>query len=626
VNADTAAGTYAFLFTSGPTNSPWNNKWANVTVLMDSLQSYTYQGNTDNSITVSNGKYYQMNWADNGYASTEAVFMELSGIPVSMNNVSQSPAFVTPSDSVLISFSLSSTPSPEEHFFVRYTTTNWQTSQVVEASILSTTGEAYIPAMVNGTQVSYYILSSTKANPSYAYDLYTLELENNSGANYAYTVTKPTFQLTLDQTQYCSGSSGQLIYTYPVAFDPTNQFTIELSDASGSFNSPVNMGTYQSSASVDSFSFSIPGSATGSAYFVRIISSNPADTGITSAFSINGLPIANAIGGMDTICSGDSTLLSILSMPNETITWYAAGQVLGSGNQVVAPQGQPIWAVVANTCGSDTATFFIYANASPTVTLTATGSTALCYGDSVMLSGQTSAQASVEWTFNGQPLNVNTNAFYVNQAGKYAVHVVGNPCPAGYAEIDVTVSACGIYRPEGINIPGQWNGWVNPASNKPNLGSDVQVSGGKVVVKNIGTRRYQTLIPIGSSGDTTTGTYEFLFTSGPAANPWSNKWGGTTVVLDSLQTYTYQGQNNTISVLDGSWYTMNWADNGYADTRAIFMTTSSAPVDIVTVSQTPSQVFDGQSVTISFTLSQNPSPEEKFVVRYTTDGWRRLRA
>ena len=184
-----------------------------------------------------------------------------------------------------------------------------------------------------------------------------------------------------------------------------------------------------------------------------------------------------------------------------------------------------------------------------------------------------------------------------------------------------------IYEPEGLNLPGTWNGWVNPPVNRLALASSTQVPGGMVKKITTGTPRWQTTLKVAASGgDTTGGTYAFIFSSGPASNPWSNAWKDVTVSMNTLQPYNYYtsgGTDNTVTVANGKWYTINWKDAGYANTEAIFMETSGAPVEILTVSQTPpaSLVHFGQAVTINITLGSAPSPEEKFYVRYSTDNY-----
>jgi N-acetylneuraminic acid mutarotase len=74
----------------------------------------------------------------------------------------------------------------------------------------------------------------------------------------------------------CVGSSVNITYnTGCVAFNPGNQFTMELSDSSGNFSSPTTIGTVTSTTS-GNINVSIPGITKSSAgYQVRIKSSSP---------------------------------------------------------------------------------------------------------------------------------------------------------------------------------------------------------------------------------------------------------------------------------------------------------------------------------------------------------------
>jgi len=179
-----------------------------------------------------------------------------------------------------------------------------------------------------------------------------------------------------------------------------------------------------------------------------------------------------------------------------------------------------------------------------------------------------------------------------------------------------------IYAPEGLNMPGSWNdNWVNPPTN-PAFASSTQVSGGQIFNIELGTQHYQTIFDVSSSGDISSGDYEFLFTSGPEGSYWQNKWANIDVQLNTIQTYTLNGtENNSISLNDSKWYTMNWENIGYSDTRAIFMETSGEPVQITNVLQSPILPQENETVTITIEINDTKSPEEYVYLRYTTDGW-----
>ena len=209
-NADTSAGTYSFLFTSGAAATPYSNKWAGVNVQLNTLQNYQYNTGADNSITVTNNHVYTCNWEDRGYQANRAIFMETTNYPVSI--VSQSSSVnngvVLPQTPVNVNVTLSAVPSPEEKFYLRYSSDFFNSSSIIPLNVNLTNGTATIPGFNSGVSITYYIFSTTIANPTADYDLYTLEYLNDNGLNFLYAVTDPlgAFNLGGDQ-EICQGSA-----------------------------------------------------------------------------------------------------------------------------------------------------------------------------------------------------------------------------------------------------------------------------------------------------------------------------------------------------------------------------------------------------------------------------------
>jgi len=186
----------------------------------------------------------------------------------------------------------------------------------------------------------------------------------------------------------------------------------------------------------------------------------------------------------------------------------------------------------------------------------------------------------------------------------------------------VKPSEAQIWEPEGLNMPGAWNGWANPPTNNLALASYTQTPGGEVVRRVTGVdAQWHTLLHCSAAGDVLPGNHNWIFTSGSLGNIWGNKWAGINVSMNSLQSYTYNaGADNNVTLADGIWYTVNYEDLGYMDTRAIFMETSAEPVDILTVSE-PTNVMPNTAVGIDITSNSILSPEEMVYICYTTDNW-----
>lgn len=187
---DVVGGNYDWLFTSGPTGTPWNNKWAGVNVVMNSIQSYSFNSGADNNITIVNDKWYTVNWEDIGYSNSRAIFMETSAAPVAITTVSV-PSNPMPNTAYGVDITVGANPSPEEVFYVRYTTDNWMSSNVVAVAMTGTSGTAAIPGQAANTQVDYYAFSSTVSGISADFSLYTMGYNNNSGANYSFSIGNP---------------------------------------------------------------------------------------------------------------------------------------------------------------------------------------------------------------------------------------------------------------------------------------------------------------------------------------------------------------------------------------------------------------------------------------------------
>ncbi|MDI6804509.1 MAG: T9SS type A sorting domain-containing protein [Bacteroidota bacterium] len=194
---DAIAGTYPWLFTSGPTGSPYNNKWSNVIVQMNTLQSYTFQHGTDNSVTLVNDKYYTVHWRDNGYQNTSGIWMATSGEPVQLTSVTQSPlaGSVLPDQSVTVTVVTNVNKSAEELMYIRYTANNWVSSSLAPVSFVGNSGTATLPGQTGGTTVRYYAFSTTVSNPTSDFDMYTINHNNNSGLFYSYSVLSPTYTI-----------------------------------------------------------------------------------------------------------------------------------------------------------------------------------------------------------------------------------------------------------------------------------------------------------------------------------------------------------------------------------------------------------------------------------------------
>lgn len=116
-----------------------------------------------------------------------------------------------------------------------------------------------------------------------------------------------------------AGAAGSIDFTSTGTFNASNSYTAQLSDASGNFASPTNIGSLNSTANTGSIPITIPsGTASGAGYLIRIVSSDPAITGSNSGsftVTLSGGPCTLTppymtsliYDGCNVTCSGSST-------------------------------------------------------------------------------------------------------------------------------------------------------------------------------------------------------------------------------------------------------------------------------------------------------------------------------
>lgn len=176
-----------------------------------------------------------------------------------------------------------------------------------------------------------------------------------------------------------------------------------------------------------------------------------------------------------------------------------------------------------------------------------------------------------------------------------------------------SVSAQEIYRPEGINMPGSWNGWTNSLDEE-------QMGNFRLSYRAFGGGQYMSRLQVkATDGDVSAGAYKMLFTSGPSTALYQNKWADGALEIHAITGLTLNGAaDNDVTLENDYVYTILFEDNGYANSRASMLRTSQLPVQVLRISGLPTQsVTAGESVSVNVELSGIKSPEEKVYVIYS---------
>jgi arylsulfatase A-like enzyme len=190
---DTTPGTHSFTIVGGHS---YSTQWGGVNINIDNTTVIPRFSGTalgpSNSISLDDGFYYSLRILDRAgqaQSSLKVGVFKTSAPPVYVRRAGQTPASPTSSDPVTVSISTSSTKSPQERVFLRWSTDTFITSHMVTATGSGLNYSATIPAQPAGTPVQYCLMSSTVDLSSYTTSGVIDGLALAASANYKYVVT-----------------------------------------------------------------------------------------------------------------------------------------------------------------------------------------------------------------------------------------------------------------------------------------------------------------------------------------------------------------------------------------------------------------------------------------------------
>lgn len=172
--------------------------------------------------------------------------------------------------------------------------------------------------------------SGTGEIPSFSVDNIKIK-EVSSSPN---TITTSAINPTI----YCAGSNISVNFTSTGTYNAGNTYTLQMSDATGSFVTPTVIGTLASTANSGTISGTIPiATSAGTGYRFRVISSNPSTIGTDNGQNIT---IQEAIQPNVTITASSSTAcvgqnidfnsnVTGADSANVSYQWYINGIPLG---------------------------------------------------------------------------------------------------------------------------------------------------------------------------------------------------------------------------------------------------------------------------------------------------------
>lgn len=260
---------------------------------------------------------------------------------------------------------------------------------------------------------------------------------------------------SLGFTQACASSS---FNTYSVTFtvfpvsniQSGNQFIIELSDANGVFNSPTVLTSLSANSSPVNTTFSLPTSAKGENYRIRIRSTAPAVTSPSSVsfaayYAIHNQPFSiNNNQASVTICEGGSTTLQVVNTgtaasplfySNLTYKWYrnfAEIPNATSSSLTVSQAGNYYCIVDYGSCIMNSYSNIVTVNTitGQAVTISPTTNSFICNNTAnVLTSSIQNSSYSYQWFKNNVAINgANSSSYSAIQQGTYQLKVTSGSC------------------------------------------------------------------------------------------------------------------------------------------------------------------------------------------------------
>ena len=214
-------------------------------------------------------------------------------------------------------------------------------------------------------------------------------------------------------------------------------FVAQLSNASGSFLTPTDIGSTITNTS-GIITAVIPGiTTTGNAYRIRVVAVNPSLTGYDNGTNliIYQQPVTTiSAAGATAFCQGGSVQLQSTALTGSSYQWFRESvAIVGSTttSYIANQSGTYSIRVTRNGCVNFSNSIVVTVNPIPSAILIPTGTTNICQGDSIPLTTNFYSNATYVWRRNGFLISTpNSNTYYASTAGNYTVSVTLNGCSA----------------------------------------------------------------------------------------------------------------------------------------------------------------------------------------------------
>jgi hypothetical protein len=378
-----------------------------------------------------------------------------------------------------LSYPFASAPNQWHCMFVQYKrSTNSKNIQTylggVGGPVVSPTGP-YLDSCINAL---IRIGMNTAGNPLYFsgsldnISIYTgdVNISTSTIENYC-SGTDFGIKEPFNETTLCPGRSFSVDYVAYKQFLGGNTFTVQLSDATGSFVSPTAIGSVNSAVS-GTISCAIPSNMPlGTGYRIRIVASNLPDTTNPNLqnITIQAIPVP-VITSNSPVCEGSALdFTATVPVTNGTYSWTGPNSFTSNlqnpsvASSTMAHAGDYILTVSAAGCtGKDTTTVVMKPKPAPPVV---TANSPVCPGTTLNLTALSPTPGvTYQWvgpSFTSNVPNPSISNITYSQAGFYGASVNLNGCNSASTSTNVVVAITTPNPLAGSNSPVCLGGVLN---------------------------------------------------------------------------------------------------------------------------------------------------------------------
>jgi hypothetical protein len=585
-NQSVCAGSSVTLSGSGAISYVWNNNVQNgVAFTPGATQTYTVTGTNAN-----------------GCSNTAQVTVTVNALPTPSISYVGSPILCQGSVLALNATAGSS-----------YLWSNGQTTQTIQA----TQGGAYTVQVTNangcvGTSNPVTLTvnplpapSITAQGPTTFCQGGSVVLTSTGATSYSWSTNATTqsitvttsglYQVTVVDNKGCSGSSSAIQVTVlspPNASITTIGATALCAGQSTSLSAPAG-NTYLWSTGASTQNITVNTAGTYSVQVTNGAGCSALSNAVT--ITVNPVPVANiSANGATSFCSGGSVVLT--ASAGASYLWNT-----GATTQSITVNSSGTFNVTltgAGGCNATSAATSVTVNALPTASITASGNTTFCAGNSVLLSA--SNGSSYLWS-NG----ATTPSISATAAGSYSVSVTNgagcsatstpttitvNPLPSVSAGANQSVCAGGqvTLSGAGANTYAWNNGVTNGVAFTPAITQTYTVTGTNAngcsnTAQVTVTVNALPAVSAGANQSICVGSQVTLMGSGANTYSWNNGvTNGVAFTPANTQTYTVTGTNA----------------NGCSNTAQVMVTVNALPTASISASGSTT-LCAGSSVNLS---------------------------